>query len=111
MCNRYRYIYDDNKKEVEIKEASDNRWLFYAALSAVFASLTSILGKVGISGIESNLGTALRTIVVLIMAWVVVFVSKKQGEIKNIDKKVGYLFAFQALQQVLPGFVIIGLCK
>ncbi|AWB29615.1 EamA family transporter [Clostridium botulinum] len=75
------------KKEVEIKEASDNRWLFYAALSAVFASLTSILGKVGISGIESNLGTALRTIVVLIMAWVVVFVSKKQGEIKNIDKK------------------------
>ncbi|NFM79718.1 EamA family transporter [Clostridium botulinum] len=75
------------KKEVEIKEASDNRWLFYAALSAVFASLTSILGKVGISGIESNLGTAIRTIVVLIMAWVVVFVSKKQGEIKNIDKK------------------------
>ncbi|WP_061321198.1 EamA family transporter [Clostridium botulinum] len=75
------------KKEVEIKEASDNRWLFYAALSAVFASLTSILGKVGISEIESNLGTALRTIVVLIMAWVVVFVSKKQGEIKNIDKK------------------------
>ncbi|AUM87048.1 multidrug DMT transporter permease [Clostridium botulinum] len=75
------------KKEVEIKEASDNRWLFYAVLSAVFASLTSLLGKVGISGIESNLGTAIRTIVVLIMAWVVVFVSKKQGEIKNIDKK------------------------
>ncbi|APH16931.1 hypothetical protein NPD5_1167 [Clostridium sporogenes] len=75
------------KKEVEIKEASDNRWLFYAALSAVFASLTSILGKVGISGIESNLGTAIRTIVVLIMSWVVVLVSKKQGEIKNIDKK------------------------
>ncbi|KEJ00306.1 multidrug DMT transporter permease [Clostridium botulinum A2B7 92] len=75
------------KKEVETKEVSDNRWLFYAALSAVFASLTSILGKVGISGIESNLGTAIRTIVVLIMAWVVVFVSKKQGEIKNIDKK------------------------
>ncbi|ACA45452.1 EamA family transporter [Clostridium botulinum] len=75
------------KKEVETKEVSDNRWLFYAVLSAVFASLTSILGKVGISGIESNLGTAIRTIVVLIMAWVVVFASKKQGEIKNIDKK------------------------
>lgn len=87
MCNRHRHIYDDNKKEVETKEVSDNRWLFYAVLSAVFASLTSILGKVGISGIESNLGTAIRTIVVLIMAWVVVFVSKKQGEIKNIDKK------------------------
>ncbi|PIH06136.1 EamA family transporter [Clostridium combesii] len=75
------------KKEVETKEVSDTRWLFYAVLSAVFASLTSILGKMGISGIESNLGTAIRTIVVLIMAWVVVFVSKKQGEIKNIDKK------------------------
>ena len=61
--------------------------MFYAVLSAVFASLTSILGKIGISGIESNLGTAIRTIVVLIMAWIVVFVTKKQGDIKNIDKK------------------------
>lgn len=71
---------------MEIKEASDNRWLFYAALSAVFASLTSILGKVGISGIESNLGTALRTIVVLIMAWVVVFVSKNKVKLKTSIK-------------------------
>ena len=61
--------------------------MFYAILSAVFASLTSILGKIGISGIESNLGSAIRTIVVLIMAWVVVFVTKKQNEIKDIDKK------------------------
>ena len=65
----------------------DKSWLFYALLSAIFASLTSILGKIGISGVESNLGTAIRTIVVLIMAWVVVFVSKKQGDVKNIDKK------------------------
>ena len=62
--------------------------MFYAILSAVFASLTSILRKIGISGIESNLGTAIRTIVVLIMAWIVVFVTKKQGDIKNIDKKL-----------------------
>lgn len=75
------------KKKVESKEIADRRWLFYALLSAVFASLTSILGKVGISGVESNLGTAVRTIVVLIMAWLVVFVSKKQNEIKNIDNK------------------------
>ena len=75
------------KKEEEEKSIESNKWMFYAILSAVFASLTSILGKIGISGIESNLGTAIRTIVVLIMAWIVVFVTKKQGDIKNIDKK------------------------
>lgn len=69
--------------ETSIKGKS---WLFYALLSAAFASLTSVLGKIGITGIESNLGTAIRTIVVLIMAWVVVFVTKKQGDVKNIDK-------------------------
>ena len=58
------------------KSIESNKWMFYAILSAVFASLTSILGKIGISGIESNLGTAIRTIVVLIMAWIVVFVTK-----------------------------------
>ena len=56
-------------------------------LSAVFASLTSILGKVGIEGINSNLGTAIRTIVVLIMAWIVVFVTEKQHTVKQIEKK------------------------
>ena len=53
----------------------------------MFASLTSILGKIGISGVDSNLGTAIRTIVVLIMAWVMVFVTKKQDELKKIDGK------------------------
>lgn len=74
------------KKSLENKEIR-NKWIIYAILSAVFASLTSILGKIGIVGVESNLGTAIRTIVVLIMAWVVVFMTKKQGEIKNIDKR------------------------
>lgn len=69
----------------------DKSWLFYALLSAIFASLTSILGKIGISGVESNLGTAIRTIVVLIMAWIVVFVTKKQGDVKNIDK-ISWIF-------------------
>lgn len=75
------------KKEGMQKAVQGKGWLFYALLSAVFASLTSILGKIGISGVESNLGTAIRTIVVLVMAWIVVFVTKKQGEIKKIDPK------------------------
>lgn len=74
------------KKEAEDKK-EDKKWLVYALGSAVFASLTSILGKVGMQNINSNLGTAIRTVVVLIMAWIVVFVSKKQDTIKNIDNK------------------------
>lgn len=74
------------EKKEDKKQAKNNKWLLYALGSAVFASLTSILGKIGIEGVESNLGTAIRTIVVLLMAWVVVFVTKKQSEIKNIDK-------------------------
>ena len=62
-------------------------WLVYAVLSAVFASLTSILGKIGVEGIHSNLGTAIRNVVVLIMAWVVVFVTGKQATVKNIEKR------------------------
>lgn len=62
-------------------------WLIYAALSAVFASLTAILGKVGIEGVESNFGTAIRTIVVLLMAWMIVFTRGKQREIGRIDRR------------------------
>lgn len=61
--------------------------MFYAIGAAVFASLTSILGKVGIEGVDSTLGTAIRTVVVLIMAWIVVFVTGKQKTIQTIDKK------------------------
>lgn len=67
-------------------------WFFYALGSAVFASLTSILGKVGIENIDSNLGTAIRTIVVLIMAWIVVFVTKKQDSVRTIDhRELGFI--------------------
>ena len=62
-------------------------WLIFALLSAVFAAMTSILGKVGIENVDSNLGTAIRTLVVLVMAWIVVCMQKKQGEIKKIDTK------------------------
>ena len=67
-------------------------WFFYALGSAVFASLTSILGNVGIENIDSNLGTAIRTIVVLIMAWIVVFVTKKQDSVRTIDhRELGFI--------------------
>jgi len=62
-------------------------WLPYAVGSAVFAALTTILAKVGISDVESNLGTAIRTCVVLVMAWLIVFLKGKQGQVKSIDKK------------------------
>ncbi len=62
-----------------LERKSGKSWFLFAALSALFASLTSILGKVGIENVESNLGTAIRTGVVLVMAWVVVFVTRKPG--------------------------------
>ena len=81
------------KKENVTVENKSNAWLIYALGSAIFASLTSILGKVGIENIDSTLGTAIRTIVVLIMAWIVVFVSKKQNTIRDIDKN-SWIFLF-----------------
>lgn len=62
-------------------------WAIFAVLSAVFAALTSILAKIGIEGVNSNLATAIRTIVVLIMAWGMVFLTNTQGGISSIDKK------------------------
>ena len=81
------YLMLQRKKEVRLSEKQNNRWFIYACLSALFASLTSILGKVGIEGVESNLGTAIRTIVVLVMAWVMVFITKKQHTIRLIDRR------------------------
>ncbi|MDO4327474.1 MAG: EamA family transporter [bacterium] len=75
------------KENVAKKEEQGNSWLIYAVLSAVFASLTAILGKIGINGVNSNLGTAIRTTVVLIMAWLMVFVTGKQHEVRKIEKK------------------------
>ena len=88
------------KKEEEQKQVKNKIWLIYAVLSAVFASLTSILAKVGIENVESNLGTAIRTIVVLIMAWIIVFLQKKHGQVKNISKKS---FVFIGLSGIATG--------
>mgnify|MGYP005757434807 FL=1 len=75
------------KKDVEKKDGGRGGWFLYAVGSAFFASLTAILGKIGISGVESNLGTAIRTCVVLVMAWMMVLVTGKKDEVRRIEKK------------------------
>ena len=62
-------------------------WFVFALLSAVFASLTSILAKIGIEGVNSNLATAVRTVVVVIMSWMMVFLTNTQGGLPDISKK------------------------
>ncbi len=80
------------KKDAGEAQASRRTWLLYAILSAVFASLSAILGKVGIAGVESNLGTAIRTCVVLVMAWVVVFATGAQHGLRGIPKgELGFI--------------------
>lgn len=75
------------KKSVTEEKTEKKSWFLYAVLSAVFASLTSILGKIGIAGVESNLGTAIRTAVVLLMAWLMVLVKGKGHTLKNIPRR------------------------
>lgn len=94
-------------------------WMLYAFGSAVFASLTSILGKVGIEGVESNLGTAIRTAVVLVMAWIMVLVTGKTGTVREISRKelsficlsglgtgASWLCYYRALQDGLASVVV-----
>lgn len=76
-----------SRQDQNANRSKSKAWLIYAVLSAIFASLTSILAKIGIENVESNLGTAIRTCVVLIMAWIIVFVSGKQHTVKDIPKK------------------------
>jgi transporter family protein len=83
----YLMVYQKKQPSTNGVGAKGSLWLAYAWGAAIFASLTAILGKVGIEGIESNLGTAIRTIVVLLMAWIIVFATKKQGTLKQIDQK------------------------
>lgn len=74
------------KKSIN-KETQGSQWMLYAILSALFAALTSILAKIGISGVESNLATAIRTVIILIMAWCIVFAKGETNQLKNIDKR------------------------
>lgn len=75
------------EKKAQGNEVTDRSYILYAIGSALFAALTSILGKMGITGVESNLGTAIRTVVVLIMAWVIVFMKGKQSQLRHLDQK------------------------
>lgn len=89
------------KKDAEGRNGGKkSSWLLYAVGSAFFASLTSILGKIGIAGVESNLGTAIRTAVVLVMAWGMVFLTGKQQEVKKVERKE---FEYLCLSGVTTG--------
>ena len=107
------------KKADSGENPEKKRWLLYAVLSAVFASLTSILGKIGIDGVESNLGTAIRTCVVLVMAWLIVFIEGKQHTLKVIPQNelgficlsglatgASWLCYYKALQDGLASVVV-----
>ena len=87
-----------SRKETEAGDSrSRGSWIIFAFLSAVFASLTAILGKIGITDVDSNLGTAIRTSVVLVMAWIMVFVTGKQHEIKKIEKRELFFIVLSGL--------------
>lgn len=106
------------KKDTQ-SEKGRHGWLIYAVLSAVFAALTSILAKVGIEGVESNLGTAIRTGVVLVMAWLIVVARGKQSQLKTLDRKelifialsglatgASWLFYYYAIQKGIVSIVV-----
>ena len=111
------------KTDGDSSRKEDGSWFIYAVLSAVFASLTAILGKIGITQINSNLGTAVRTTVVLVMAWLMVFVAGKRQEVKKIERKelgfiglsglatgVSWLCYYRALQEG-PASVVVPIDK
>ncbi len=111
------------KRDITETKSAKKNWILYAAGSAVFASLTSILGKIGISDVESNLGTAIRTVVVLIMAWAMVLLAGKINTVKGIPKKEmlfitmsgiatggSWLFYYKALQDG-PASVVTSIDK
>ncbi len=113
------YLMIQKKKTAALDSAKGGAWLLYACGSALFASLTAILGKIGIEGLESNLGTAIRTSVVLVMAWVVVFATGKQGAVRRIPPKellficlsglatgASWLCYYRALQDGLASVVV-----
>ena len=117
------YLMIQKKQVAEKEEKGGKAWLVYAVLSAVFAALVAILGKIGISGVESNLGMALRTGVVLVMAWVVVLVTGKQKEALRVPRRelgmiclsgvatgASWLCYFRALQ-LGPASVVVPIDK
>jgi transporter family protein len=116
------YLMIERKKPV-INATKGYRWLFYAIVSAIFASFAAILGKIGLVGVESTLGTAIRTVVVLAMTWLIVFMQRKQSDIKQIKKRnwtfiglsglvtgLSWLCFYRALQEG-PASIVVPLDK
>ncbi len=119
-CGTYAMI---ERKDVEQNKEEGYGWLFFALGAAVFASLQSILGKIGVANVDSTLATAIRTIVVLIMSWIVVFRYNKQIGLKTINKKnslyliasgivtgLSWLFYYRALQ-LGPASIVVPIDK
>lgn len=117
------YLMIELKKTKTSGHRKGSSWLVYAALSAFFAALVAILGKIGIEGVESNLGTALRTIVVLLMSWGMVLVVGRTSDVRKIDKKsmvfvalsgmatgLSWLCYFRALQEG-PASIVVPIDK
>lgn len=80
------FLMIEKKADGAASEEGDLSWVIYALLSALFASMTSILGKIGIEGVDSNLGTAIRTAVVLVMSWLMIFMTGKKDKLKGIRR-------------------------
>lgn len=80
------YIIDYKKADNEEDSKSNNKWIIYAVVSLIFSSLTTIFGKIGIDNVDSNLGSAIRTLVVVVAAWAMMFIKKDYKEIKNVNK-------------------------
>ena len=89
------------EKKSNDKTVESNKWLIYGFLSAIFASLTSILAKIGIANVDSTLATAIRTVVVLLMAWLIVFLKKKSNLVKNIDRKEMLFLVLSAIATLM----------
>ena len=89
------------EKKNNERTVDSNKWLIYGFLSAIFASLTSILAKIGIANVDSTLATAIRTVVVLLMAWLVVFLKKKSNLVKNIDRKEMLFLVLSAIATLM----------
>lgn len=90
-------IYLMIEKKQSLNTGKDKRWFIYALFSAVFAALTSILAKIGVMGVESNLATAVRTGVVLVMAWLIVFLKNKQYRMRELDRKEAVFIALSGI--------------
>ncbi|WP_295628661.1 EamA family transporter [uncultured Intestinimonas sp.] len=113
------FLMIEKKTQTQDTSSQGKGWMLYAFGSAIFASLTAILGKVGIQGVESNLGTAIRTGVVLVMAWVMVLVTGKAREVRQVPRRelafiglsglatgASWLCYYRALQDGLASVVV-----